>query len=238
MSGLLGVQPTEARIEVSWPRPDVAVVVLEGEHDLESAPRLELAMGDALLTCSELLVDLSLAQFIDSSTINVLVRMKREADRSGSNFSLVLDGSPNVEHTLEICRVLGRLNRVASVDAAVTQSGSSGELTPARSPASSSRLGFSFGRYLRRFARVVFLVVVRALGGFASLATAPWSSSGSIEIVSSSTSTSTARSPARATRVALCGAPAPLGATSSRAVPATLPLSFSSTFIIGMLVLL
>ena len=126
MTGLPDVQVLDAqpRLEITWPRPGVALVVLEGEHDLESAPHLERAMGDALLTCSRILVDLSSVQFVDSSTINVLVRMKKEADSKGSSFGLVLDGSPNIERTLEICGVLGALNRVATVDAALRNGGS------------------------------------------------------------------------------------------------------------------
>jgi anti-anti-sigma factor len=127
MSGLQHAQALDAepRVEISWPRPDTAVVVLEGEHDLESAPRLEQAMGNALLTCSTLLVDLSSAQFIDSSTINVLVNMKAEADNRGCRFRLVLDGSPTIEHTLAICGVLEPLNRVTSIDAGISRNGHS-----------------------------------------------------------------------------------------------------------------
>ena len=121
MTGLpdVQVQIAEPRVEITWPRPDIALFVLEGEHDLESAPRLEQAMVDALLTCSGLLVDLSSVEFIDSSTINALIRVKKEADTQGCSFGLVLDGSPNIERTLEICGVLGALNRVTSVDAAL-----------------------------------------------------------------------------------------------------------------------
>jgi anti-anti-sigma factor len=118
---------TEPRTATTWPRPDVAVVVLEGEHDLESTPRLEQALGEALLTCSHLVVDLSLAQFIDSSTINVLVTMKKEADTRGCRFTLVLEGSPSLEHTLEICGVLEALNRVSTLDAALGNGASSAE---------------------------------------------------------------------------------------------------------------
>ena len=119
MSGVADIEhsDTEPRVSTSWPRPAVAVVLLEGEHDMGSAPQLEDALGDALLTCSELLVDLSSVQFIDSSIIHALVKMKKEADGKGCSFRVVLDGSPNIEHTLEICGVLGSLNRVASVDA-------------------------------------------------------------------------------------------------------------------------
>jgi len=116
---------TEPRTAITSPRPGVAVVVLEGEHGLESAARLKLALGEALLTCSHLVVDLSLAQFIDSSTIHVLVTMKKEADNQGCRFTLVLAGSPSIEHTLEICGVLEALNCVPTLDAALRNGGSS-----------------------------------------------------------------------------------------------------------------
>ena len=122
MSGAADIQSLdlEPRVEISWPRPTVARIALEGEHDLRSAPELELALGNALLTCSELVVDLSSVQFIDSSTINVLVKMKRDADTRGCSFKLVLDDSPNIERTLEICGVLPSLNRVTSAEAAIS----------------------------------------------------------------------------------------------------------------------
>ena len=58
---------TEPTIEVRRPRPDAALVVLGGEHDLQSAPLVEQAGAEALLTCSHLIVDLSPVLFIDSS---------------------------------------------------------------------------------------------------------------------------------------------------------------------------
>jgi anti-anti-sigma factor len=122
MSGLVGVDPhtTTPIVTTTWRRPTVAVVTLEGEHDMASVPQLEQALGNALLTCRQLVVDLSTVQFIDSSTIQTLIKMKREADDKRSDFRLVLNGNaPNIEHTLEICGVLGALNRVATIDAAL-----------------------------------------------------------------------------------------------------------------------
>lgn len=131
MSGLVGVHPHDTKpiVATTWPRPTVAVVALEGEHDMASVPQLEQALGNALLTCSQLVVDLSSVQFIDSSTIHTLIKMKQEADDKRSDFRLVLNGdAPNIEHTLEICGVLGALNRVATVDAALQHGGSSASL--------------------------------------------------------------------------------------------------------------
>jgi anti-anti-sigma factor len=110
---------TEPVVDLHWLKPDVALLVLGGEHDLESAPGVEQAAGEALATCSHLIVDISPAQFIDSTIINLLVHTKREADTKGSRFNLVLGTTPTIERTLEICGVLPELNRVPDIDAAL-----------------------------------------------------------------------------------------------------------------------
>ncbi len=110
---------TEPTVDLQWPKPDVALLVLGGEHDLQSAPAVEEAAGEALLTCSHLIVDISPAQFIDSTIIHLLVHTKRDADARGRRFNVVLGVSPTIERTLEICGVLPELNRVASIDTAL-----------------------------------------------------------------------------------------------------------------------
>jgi anti-anti-sigma factor len=109
-------------IDVRWPKPDVALVVLGGEHDLESAPHVEHAAAEALLRCSHLIFDLSEAQFIDSSIINLLVQLRNEANEQNRRFNLVMGTAPSIERTLEICGVLPVLNHVPSVDAALAAS--------------------------------------------------------------------------------------------------------------------
>jgi anti-anti-sigma factor len=116
---LSGTEPT---IDVHWPKPHAALVVLGGEHDLDSAPLVDEALVEALLTCSHLIVDISPVQFIDSSIINLLVQVKKDADAKGCRFNLVMGTAPTVERTLEICGVLPVLNRVANVDAALAES--------------------------------------------------------------------------------------------------------------------
>ena len=113
---------TEPTIEVDWLKPDVALVVLGGEHDLASAPLVEQETEEALRTCSHLIVDLSPVQFIDSSIINLLVQLKKDADTKNCRFNLVMGTAPEVEHTLEICGVLPELNRVRTLDAALAES--------------------------------------------------------------------------------------------------------------------
>jgi anti-anti-sigma factor len=113
------VDEREPTIEVQRPKPHVALVVLGGEHDLNSAPLVEQATEEALLTSSHLIVDISPVQFIDSSIINLLVQLKKSADTKDCRFNLVMGTAPGVERALEICGVLPALNHVKSVDAAL-----------------------------------------------------------------------------------------------------------------------
>jgi anti-anti-sigma factor len=117
-TALPGTEPT---IEVHRPKPHVAVVVLAGEHDLNSAPLVEQATEEALLTCSHLIIDISPVQFIDSSIINLLVQLKRDADAKDCRFNLVMGTAPGVERALEICGVLPALNHVKNVDIALDE---------------------------------------------------------------------------------------------------------------------
>jgi anti-sigma B factor antagonist len=112
---------TEPTIEVLRPTPGVALVVLGGEHDLHSAPLVEQAAAEALLGGAHLIVDLSPAQFIDSSIINLLVQLRNEAAEQNRRFNLVIGTAPSVKRTLEICGVLQVLNCAPSVGAALVE---------------------------------------------------------------------------------------------------------------------
>lgn len=108
-------------IDVRRPRPDTALVALAGEHDLNSAAELGETLSLALDRCTHLIVDLSSAEFIDSSTITALVTAKKQADHAGCRFNLVLASTPVVERALEITGVLPVLHRVTTIDQALTQ---------------------------------------------------------------------------------------------------------------------
>lgn len=104
----------EATTEIRCPEPGVTEVVLGGEHDLSSADQLQDTLGEALTTCSHLIVDLSSAEFIESSTIKVLVNARKAASQRDCPFNLVLSTTPIVERVLEVTGVLEHLNRVHS----------------------------------------------------------------------------------------------------------------------------
>jgi len=108
--------------EISSPQPGVALVVLGGEHDFASARQLEDTLTETLPSCSHLIVDLSAVQFIDSTTIKVLLNTKKAADEHERSFNLVLGTAPLVENVLKITGVLPALNRVHSLHEALQSS--------------------------------------------------------------------------------------------------------------------
>jgi anti-anti-sigma factor len=110
---------TAPTIDVRWPRPDVAQVVLEGEHDMATKDQLDTTLATSLANCSHLIVDLSTTLFIDSSTIRVLITSKERADAAGRRFNLLLGTEPIVERALEITGVLPALNRIHALEEAI-----------------------------------------------------------------------------------------------------------------------
>jgi anti-anti-sigma factor len=112
---------TRPTIDVHRPNPHVTLITLGGEHDLDSAPAVERATEEALLTCSHLIVDISFVQFVDSSIISLLVQLKKDADAKDCRFNLVMGTAPGVERAFEICGVLAALNHVRTVDAALKE---------------------------------------------------------------------------------------------------------------------
>ncbi len=66
-----------------------------------------------------MIVDVSSAEFIDTSTIHVLVRAKKAANQRNRRFNLVLGTTSLVERVFEITGVLEFLNRVHSPEEAL-----------------------------------------------------------------------------------------------------------------------
>jgi len=78
-----------------------AVVAVEGELDLATAPDLERMLDDALLAGRTIVVDLSLATFIDSTALGVLL---------GANRQLGGDGGPGRVRDARLAVVCARQN--------------------------------------------------------------------------------------------------------------------------------
>ena len=106
-------------IEVRSPQPHAALVVLAGEHDLHSADEVQQTFDKSLAVCDHLIVDLSTAEFIDSTIVGVLLETKKNAIELDRKFNVVLGTAPAVERILEVTGVVSLLNVVPTVERAL-----------------------------------------------------------------------------------------------------------------------
>jgi anti-sigma B factor antagonist len=111
----------KAGIEVRWPRPQLALVVLAGEHDLYSGDELRQTFEQTLARCDHLIVDLSAAEFIDSTIVAVLIQTMKDASDLRRKFNVVLGTAPAVERILEVTGVIPRLAVVPTVERALAE---------------------------------------------------------------------------------------------------------------------
>ena len=83
---------------------DVVVVVVEGEHDIYTAPTLRERMDEAIARGGGIVVDLSGATFVDSSVLGALLDVRRRAIEAGQGFVVCVGGSiePGVQRILDI----------------------------------------------------------------------------------------------------------------------------------------
>jgi anti-sigma B factor antagonist len=75
--------------EVHHHAPGIAIVTMHGEHDLSTEPALSRALEDAAAH-SNVLVDLSECEFIDSTVIAALLRVARSVTERGERFALLI----------------------------------------------------------------------------------------------------------------------------------------------------
>jgi anti-anti-sigma factor len=69
--------------------PGVAFVTLRGEHDLSTEPALSQALAEATAH-SNVVVDLSDCEFVDSTVIAALLRAARGVAERGERFALLI----------------------------------------------------------------------------------------------------------------------------------------------------
>ena len=83
---------------------DVIVVVVEGEHDIYTAPTLRERLEEALGRGGGIVVDLTGATFVDSSVLGALLDARRRALESAQGFVVCVGESvePGVQRILDI----------------------------------------------------------------------------------------------------------------------------------------
>jgi anti-sigma B factor antagonist len=103
---------------------DVVVVVVEGEHDIYTAPTLRERLDEALERGRGIVVDLTGATFVDSSVLGALLDARRRALEGARGFVVCVGDSvePGVQRILDITGLVPVLpvvsGRAAAIDAA------------------------------------------------------------------------------------------------------------------------
>jgi anti-anti-sigma factor len=93
-------------VAVQQPRADVAVVEIKGEHDAATSAQLQQLLEGVVARNDLIVVDLSQAEFIDSSVITALLRAHREATERNKTFRLQFGTALIVRRMLEISGLL------------------------------------------------------------------------------------------------------------------------------------
>lgn len=98
------------------------IVVLTGEHDLGTVPRVREALVSAAVDGKSVIVDLSSATFVDSSILGALLEARRSASDSDRGFAVACSGEAEpVRRVLEVTGLAEELpvhpNREAAVAA-------------------------------------------------------------------------------------------------------------------------
>ena len=100
---------------------DVVLVVIEGEHDIYTAPTLRERLDEALGRGGGVVVDLTAATFVDSSILGALLDARRRAQEQQRGFvvSVGEDVEPGVQRILDITGLVPVLPVVNGREAAI-----------------------------------------------------------------------------------------------------------------------
>ncbi len=107
---------------------DVLVVVIEGEHDIYTAPTLRDRLDEALDRGGGVVVDLTGATFVDSSVLGALLDARRRAHDAAQGFVVCVGDSvePGVRRILDITGLVPVLPVVNGRDEAIAAARSNG----------------------------------------------------------------------------------------------------------------
>jgi anti-sigma B factor antagonist len=107
---------------------DVVIVVVEGEHDIYTAPTLRERLDDALGRGGGIVVDLTAATFVDSSVLGALLDSRRRALEAGQGFVVCIGDTvePGVQRILDITGLVPVLPVLQGREQAIEQARSCG----------------------------------------------------------------------------------------------------------------
>jgi len=110
---------------------DVVMVVVEGEHDIYTAPTLRERLDEAIGRSNGVVVDLTGATFVDSSVLGALLDARRRALDAGQGFVVCVgdEVEPGVQRILDITGLVPVLPVVNGREEAIrTARGSNGSI--------------------------------------------------------------------------------------------------------------
>ena len=110
---------------------DVVVVVVEGEHDIYTAPTLRERLDEALDRGGGIVVDLTAATFVDSSVLGALLDARRRALEAKQGFVVCVGETvePGVQRILDITGLVPVLPVVRRRDEAIAAARTNGATT-------------------------------------------------------------------------------------------------------------
>ena len=113
-------------VKVERPQGGLAVVALEGEHDLGTVADVRDALSAAADAGDSIVVDLCPTSFVDSSILGVLLEARRAAGESDRGFAVACDGSAEaVRRVLEVTGLAEELpvhaDRATAIDSLGSQ---------------------------------------------------------------------------------------------------------------------
>ena len=111
-----GLDNGAASVVVVRPRAGEAVIECRGEHDLLGHSRLESLLAQEISQNDLVVVDVTEADFIDSSFLHDLVKANELARRQGRRFVLLFGQASTVELALQLSGLLRTIEHVHSRD--------------------------------------------------------------------------------------------------------------------------
>jgi anti-sigma B factor antagonist len=101
--------------------PPAAVVALVGEHDAYSSSRLDSELGLLLEEGRRIVVDLRETEFVDSTTLGVLLGARKQAEQRRLGFTIVLPPREytQVHQILELTRLGSTFATFGTLDEAL-----------------------------------------------------------------------------------------------------------------------
>ena len=119
--------PCLSDVHVSHPRPGAAVAECMGEHDCTTKDELGRLFGELVMENELVVIDVSYAEFIDSSFLQNLVAADQLARQHGSRVRLQHATAHTVRRALEISGVLTALDSVSTREEAIAPTAEGGQ---------------------------------------------------------------------------------------------------------------